>query len=107
MLGRPQRRPGIDNVMPGWQTPDHLSGRMQDGVMGQVPVDKLDDVGMVEHLHRKGQGHAGFDEAAEFRLRGIVTAPMRSGPPFLAGEAQDIAPPTGAPGLTLALGGGA
>jgi p-hydroxybenzoate 3-monooxygenase len=54
-------RAGIDAVIVESRTPEYVLGRIRAGVLEQVCVDLLDQVGVGERMHREGLVHGGFE----------------------------------------------
>jgi p-hydroxybenzoate 3-monooxygenase len=61
LLGQLLARAGIDAVIVERQTGDHVLGRIRAGVLEQVCVDLLDEVGVGARMHREGLVHGGFE----------------------------------------------
>jgi p-hydroxybenzoate 3-monooxygenase len=61
LLGQLLARAGIDAVILERQTGEHVLGRIRAGVLEQVCVDLLDEVGVGGRMHREGLVHDGFD----------------------------------------------
>jgi p-hydroxybenzoate 3-monooxygenase len=52
---------GIDNVILERQTGDYVLGRIRAGVLEQVAVAALDEVGVGARMHKEGLVHGGFE----------------------------------------------
>ncbi len=63
LLGALLHKAGIDAVILEAKTPDYVLGRIRAGVLEQVCVDLLDEVGVGARMHREGLAHGGFDLA--------------------------------------------
>ncbi|MCW5665532.1 MAG: 4-hydroxybenzoate 3-monooxygenase [Piscinibacter sp.] len=63
LLGALLHKAGIDAVILEAKTPDYVLGRIRAGVLEQVCVDLLDEVGVGARMHREGLVHGGFDLA--------------------------------------------
>jgi len=61
LLGQLLARAGVDAVILERQTGEHVLGRIRAGVLEQVCVDLLDEVGVGERMHREGLVHGGFE----------------------------------------------
>jgi p-hydroxybenzoate 3-monooxygenase len=61
LLGQLLHKAGIDAVIVERQSPDYVLGRIRAGVLEQVAVDLLDEVGVGQRMHQEGLVHGGFD----------------------------------------------
>lgn len=61
LLGQLLHKAGIDAVILERQTGDYVLTRIRAGVLEQVCIDLLDEVGVGERMHREGLVHGGFD----------------------------------------------
>jgi p-hydroxybenzoate 3-monooxygenase len=61
LLGHLLHKAGIDAVILERQAPDYVLGRIRAGILEQVTVDVLDEVGVGERMHREGLVHEGFE----------------------------------------------
>ncbi len=61
LLGQLLFKAGIDAVIIERQSADYVLGRIRAGVLEQVSVDLLDEVGVGKRMHLEGLVHAGFD----------------------------------------------
>jgi p-hydroxybenzoate 3-monooxygenase len=61
LLGALLHKAGIDAVILEAKTPEYVLGRIRAGVLEQVCVDLLDDVGVGARMHREGLVHGGFE----------------------------------------------
>lgn len=61
LLGQLLAKAGIDAVILERQTGEHVLGRIRAGVLEQVCVDLLDEVGVGARMHAQGLVHGGFD----------------------------------------------
>ncbi len=61
LLGALLHRAGIDNVIIEQRSPEYVLGRIRAGVLEQVAVDLLDQVGVGRRMHAEGLPHDGFD----------------------------------------------
>ena len=61
LLGQLLAKAGIDNVIIERQSPDYVRGRIRAGVLEQVTVDLLDEVGVGARMHQEGLPHGGFE----------------------------------------------
>ncbi len=61
LLGALLHKAGIDNVILERQTGDYVLGRIRAGVLEQVAVDALDEVGVGQRMHKEGLVHGGFE----------------------------------------------
>jgi p-hydroxybenzoate 3-monooxygenase len=52
---------GVDTVILERQSGDYVLGRIRAGVLEQVTVDLLDEVGVGQRMHAEGLVHGGFD----------------------------------------------
>jgi p-hydroxybenzoate 3-monooxygenase len=61
LLGQLLAKAGIDAVIVERQSGAHVLGRIRAGVLEQVCVDLLDEVGVGVRMHREGLVHGGFE----------------------------------------------
>ena len=61
LLGALLHKAGIDNVILERQTGDYVLGRIRAGVLEQVAVEALDEVGVGQRMHKEGLVHGGFE----------------------------------------------
>jgi p-hydroxybenzoate 3-monooxygenase len=61
LLGQLLAKAGIDAVILERQSGEHVLGRIRAGVLEQVTVDLLDELGLGARMHREGLVHGGFD----------------------------------------------
>jgi p-hydroxybenzoate 3-monooxygenase len=61
LLGALLSRAGIDNVIVEQRSGDYVLGRIRAGVLEQVTVDLLDEVGVGRRLHAEGLPHDGVE----------------------------------------------
>ena len=61
LLGALLHKAGIDNVILERQTGDYVLGRIRAGVLEQVAVAALDEVGVGARMHKEGLVHGGFE----------------------------------------------
>jgi len=61
LLGQLLHKSGIENIVLERQTAEHVLGRIRAGVLEQVTVDLLDEIGLGTRLHREGLIHRGFE----------------------------------------------
>ena len=61
LLGALLNKAGIDNIILERQSGEYVLGRIRAGVLEQVTVDLLDEVGVSKRLHQEGLVHGGFD----------------------------------------------
>ncbi len=61
LLGQLLHKAGIDAIVLERQTGDYVLGRIRAGVLEQVSIDLLDEVGVGRRMHREGLVHGGFD----------------------------------------------
>jgi p-hydroxybenzoate 3-monooxygenase len=61
LLGQLLHKAGIDAVIIERQSGDYVLGRIRAGVLEQVTIDLLDEVGVGERMHKEGMVHGGFD----------------------------------------------
>jgi len=61
LLGALLNKAGIDNIILERQSGDYVLGRIRAGVLEQVTVDLLDEVGVSKRLHQEGLVHGGFE----------------------------------------------
>lgn len=61
LLGALLHKAGIDNIIVERQSSDYVLGRIRAGVLEQVTVDLLDEVGVNQRLHKEGMVHDGFE----------------------------------------------
>jgi p-hydroxybenzoate 3-monooxygenase len=61
LLGALLNKSGIDTVIIERQASDYVLGRIRAGVLEQVTVDLLDEVGVGQRMHAEGLVHDGFD----------------------------------------------
>jgi len=63
LLGALLAKAGIDAVIVEQRSAEYVLGRIRAGVLEQVTVDLLDEVGVGERMHREGLKHEGFELA--------------------------------------------
>jgi p-hydroxybenzoate 3-monooxygenase len=63
LLGALLAKAGVDAVILEAKTPEYVLGRIRAGVLEQVCVDLLDEVGVGARMHREGLVHGGFELA--------------------------------------------
>jgi len=63
LLGQLLHTYGIDNVIVERKDRDYILGRIRAGVLEQVTVDQMDEVGASARLHREGLVHHGIELA--------------------------------------------
>jgi p-hydroxybenzoate 3-monooxygenase len=68
LLGHKLRQAGIDAVLVERQSREHVLGRIRAGVLEQVTVDLMDEIGLGDRLKREGLAHHGFYLADGQRL---------------------------------------
>ncbi|NML87293.1 4-hydroxybenzoate 3-monooxygenase [Polaromonas sp.] len=61
LLGQLLNKAGIDTIILERQTSDHVLTRIRAGVLEQVCVDLMDEVGVGQRMHHEGLVHGGFD----------------------------------------------
>lgn len=61
LLGALLNKAGIDNIILERQSGEYVLGRIRAGVLEQVTVDLLDEVGVSKRLHQEGLVHGGFE----------------------------------------------
>ncbi|PIT80865.1 4-hydroxybenzoate 3-monooxygenase [Limnohabitans sp. JirII-31] len=61
LLGALLHKAGIDNIILERQSGDYVLGRIRAGVLEQVTVDLLDEVGVSKRLHHEGLVHGGIE----------------------------------------------
>src|SRR5512139_110447 len=61
LLGALLTKAGVDNVIVEQRSPEYVLGRIRAGVLEQVTVDLLDEVGVGARMHAEGLPHDGFD----------------------------------------------
>ena len=61
LLGQLLHQAGIDAVILERQSADYVLGRIRAGVLEQVTVDLLDEVGVGQRMHAEGRVHGGFE----------------------------------------------
>ncbi|CAN1559321.1 UbiH 2-polyprenyl-6-methoxyphenol hydroxylase and related FAD-dependent oxidoreductases [Burkholderiaceae bacterium] len=61
LLGALLHKAGIDTVIVERQSGDYVLGRIRAGVLEQVTVDLLQEVGVDQRLHKEGLVHGGFE----------------------------------------------
>jgi p-hydroxybenzoate 3-monooxygenase len=61
LLGALLSKAGIDNIIVERQSGEYVLGRIRAGVLEQVTVDLLDEIGVNQRLHKEGLVHGGFD----------------------------------------------
>ncbi|HEY5447708.1 MAG TPA: 4-hydroxybenzoate 3-monooxygenase, partial [Polyangia bacterium] len=71
LLGQLLAKADIDAVIVERQTGAHVLGRIRAGVLEQVCVDLLDEVGVGARMHREGLVHGGFEMLWRGRRRRI------------------------------------
>lgn len=61
LLGALLAKAGVDAVILEARSPDYVLGRIRAGVLEQVTVDLLDEVGVGARMHREGLVHGGVE----------------------------------------------
>ena len=61
LLGALLHKAGIANIIVERQSGEYVLGRIRAGVLEQVTVDLLDEVGVSQRLHQEGLVHGGFE----------------------------------------------
>jgi p-hydroxybenzoate 3-monooxygenase len=61
LLGALLHKAGIDTIIVERQSGDYVLGRIRAGVLEQVTVDLLKEVGVDQRLHKEGLVHGGFE----------------------------------------------
>ena len=61
LLGQLLHKAGIDAIIVERQSADYVLGRIRAGVLEQVTMDLLDEVGVGARMHSEGLVHGGFD----------------------------------------------
>lgn len=61
LLGQLLYKAGIDAVILERQTGDYVLSRIRAGVLEQVCIDLMDEIGVGERMHREGLVHGGFE----------------------------------------------
>ncbi len=79
LLGQLLHKAGIDNVILERQSGEYVLGRIRAGVLEQVTIDLLDEVGVGERMHREGLVHEGFDMLFDGQRHRIDLAGLTSG----------------------------
>jgi p-hydroxybenzoate 3-monooxygenase len=71
LLGQLLAKAGIDAVVLERQTAEHVLGRIRAGVLEQVTVDLVDEIGVGARMHREGLLHDGFELLCQGRRKRI------------------------------------
>ena len=79
LLGHLLFRAGIDAIVLEQRSPDYVLGRIRAGVLEQVAVDLLDDIGVGTRMHAEGLVHGGFDIGYAGGLRRIDLCELTGG----------------------------
>ena len=61
LLGQLLHKAGVDNIIIERQSGDYVLGRIRAGILEQVTVDLMDEVGVGARLHREGTVHHSID----------------------------------------------
>jgi len=61
LLGQLLHKAGIDALILERVTGDYVLGRIRAGILEQVCIDLMDEVGVGERMHREGLVHGGFE----------------------------------------------
>ncbi|MEY4363222.1 MAG: p-hydroxybenzoate hydroxylase [Pseudomonadota bacterium] len=61
LLGALLHRAGVDAIILERQTPEYVLSRIRAGVLEQVTVDLLDEVGVGKRMHAEGLAHGGIE----------------------------------------------
>ena len=61
LLGQLLHKAGIDAIILERQSPDYVLGRIRAGVLEQVCIDLMDEIGVGQRMHREGLIHGGFE----------------------------------------------
>lgn len=79
LLGHLLHKAGIDAVILERQAPDYVLGRIRAGILEQVTVDVLDEIGVGERMHQEGLVHEGFEMLWAGRRHRIDLAQLTGG----------------------------
>jgi len=61
LLGQLLYKAGIDNILLERQTPEYVLGRIRAGILEQVTVDVMDEIGAGTRMHAEGDIHRGIE----------------------------------------------
>src|SRR5258706_3539995 len=61
LVGMLLHKAGIDNVILERQSGEYVLGRIRAGILEQVTVDLIDELGIGQRMHKEGLVHGGFD----------------------------------------------
>lgn len=61
LLGQMLHAAGVDTIIVERQSAEYVRGRIRAGVLEQVTVDLLDELGVGQRMHREGLVHDGFE----------------------------------------------
>jgi p-hydroxybenzoate 3-monooxygenase len=61
LLGARLAKAGVDAIILEQRSPEYVLGRIRAGVLEQVTVDLLEEVGVSKRMHAEGLPHDGFD----------------------------------------------
>ncbi len=79
LLGHLLHKAGVDAVILERQSPDYVLGRIRAGILEQVTVDVLDEIGVGERMHQEGLVHEGFEMLWAGRRHRIDLARLTGG----------------------------
>ena len=61
LLGQLLHKAGIDTILIERQNPEYVRSRIRAGILEQISVDLLDELGLGQRMHKEGLVHGGFD----------------------------------------------
>jgi len=61
LLGQLLHKAGIDNILLERQTPEYVLGRIRAGILEQVTVEMMDEIGAGMRMHAEGDIHRGIE----------------------------------------------
>jgi p-hydroxybenzoate 3-monooxygenase len=79
LIGHLLHKAGIDAVILERQSPDYVLGRIRAGILEQVTVDVLDEIGVGGRMHQEGLVHDGFEMLWAGRRHRIDLAQLTGG----------------------------
>lgn len=88
MLGHLLRQAGIDVVILERQSADYVLSRIRAGVLEQITVDLLDELGLGSRMHKEGLPHDGFYLADGERLIHIDMAELTGKSVMVYGQTE-------------------
>ena len=78
-LGQLLHKAGIDNIIVERQTGEYVLGRIRAGILEQVAVDLMEEIGAAAHMRTEGLVHEGIERLFNGRRHRIDLKKYRGG----------------------------